>query len=133
MREFWSRTQQCGVVCTLHMVLQSTSQDAWQSLGQTECPAEEQPSFQTSESSCLPGIMIAPKLLVCFLSLVAYNHLMGICKQLSQHRHCRETPKPSCSAAGAANKCVSAAEQAQREDCNTYSPPGYAHTAQTAG
>lgn len=35
-----------------------------------------------SEQLHLPGIAIALKLLVCFSSLVAYNDLMGICKQL---------------------------------------------------
>lgn len=33
----------------------------------------------------------------------------------------------------AVNKFITAPDQAQRENCNTYSPPGYAYTAEAAG
>lgn len=92
----------------------------------------------------MPGIAIALKLLVGFSPLAAYNDLMGTRKQLPPRASTALQGDPQAqaaagqavqpgSAAGAANKFITAPEQAQREDCTTYSPPGYAHTAQTAG
>lgn len=81
IREFWSRTRSVGWVPADRAPKHLTGCLAEPVADWMPC-REAALISDNSEQLRLPGIAIALKLLVCFSSLVAYNDLMGICKQL---------------------------------------------------
>lgn len=135
IREFWCRTQQCGVGACIWCSKAPHSMPG-RACGRPNGLQRSSTHFTQERALVCQVLRLLSNFWFVFhpwwLTTIWWASLSSWANTGSAGR----LPSPVASgqavqadsAAGAANKFLSAPEQAQREDCNTYSPLGYTHS-----